>query len=70
MNEYHHYSQTKQEIEQTGSDKQLEIEVAVRHWQASGKLRVLMNFLRDWIQKDPTTKVLIFSQTKKVLDII
>jgi SNF2 family DNA or RNA helicase len=29
-----------------------------------------MNFLKDWYDKDPTAKVLIFSQTKKMLDII
>lgn len=29
-----------------------------------------MKFLKKWYDKDPTTKVLIFSQTKKILDII
>jgi SNF2 family DNA or RNA helicase len=50
--------------------RQLESEVASRHWKLSGKLRVLLSFLRDWREKDPSIKVLIFSQTKKVLDII
>ncbi|CDW73791.1 dna repair protein rhp26 [Stylonychia lemnae] len=50
--------------------RQMECEIASQHWQLSGKLRVLMNFLKDWYKKDVTTKVLIFSQTKKMLDII
>ncbi len=33
-------------------------------------MKVLINFLQDWYAKDKTTKVLIFSQTKKILDII
>ena len=48
----------------------MDTDIAVTHWKASGKLRVLFNFLKDWYEKDPTTKVLIFSQTKKMLDII
>jgi DNA excision repair protein ERCC-6 len=36
----------------------------------SGKLQVLIKYLNKWQEKDPTTKVLIFSQTKKILDII
>jgi SNF2 family DNA or RNA helicase len=50
--------------------RELESEVASRHWKLSGKLRVLLSFLKDWREKDPSTKVLIFSQTKKALDII
>jgi SNF2 family DNA or RNA helicase len=36
----------------------------------SGKIKVLMSFLKEWKEKDPTTKVLIFSQTKKILVLI
>jgi SNF2 family DNA or RNA helicase len=36
----------------------------------SGKLKVLISFLKEWKEQDPTTKVLIFSQTKKILDIV
>lgn len=43
---------------------------AARHWKYSGKLQVLIKFLKDWKKKDPKTKVLIFSQTKKILDIL
>ena len=43
---------------------------AGKHWQMSGKIQILIKFLKKWHSKDPTTKVLIFSQTKKILDII
>lgn len=36
----------------------------------SGKIKVLISFLKEWKEKDPSTKVLIFSQTKKILDVI
>ncbi len=68
---YNLYRRTKEETEKEFSEKRVvEAEAACRHWELSGKLRVLASFLQDWIEKDPTTKVLIFSQTKKILDII
>jgi DNA excision repair protein ERCC-6 len=68
---YSLYRETRLGAEKEFEDKRLiEATAACRHWQLSGKLRVLVSFLEDWREKDPTTKVLVFSQTKKILDIL
>lgn len=73
---YREYKEVKAEVskEFVETDKKaarlVESEAACRHWKLSGKLRVLVSFLQDWREKDPTAKVLVFSQTKKILDII
>jgi len=36
----------------------------------SGKIAVLIQFVEQWTQKESGNKVLVFSQTKKALDII
>ena len=68
---YQLYRETRLVAEKEFEDKRLiEATAACRHWQLSGKLRVLVSFLYDWREKDPTTKVLVFSQTRKILDIL
>lgn len=67
--EYDTYREAKKSILSDDS-KEVEAITAAKHWQMSGKIQILIKFLKKWYEKDPTTKVLIFSQTKKILDII
>ncbi len=41
--------------------RDIESKLASDYYKLSGKLRVLVSFLKDWKESDPTTKVLIFS---------
>jgi SNF2 family DNA or RNA helicase len=44
-----------------GDRKQKEALISSQNWKMSGKIKVLMSFLKEWKEEDPTTKVLIFS---------
>lgn len=55
----------------------MNLEASVKHWEMSGKLKRLFNLLADWnqqnVEMDPSStpnKVLIFSRTKKMLNVI
>lgn len=77
MSEFKIYRKFKERLIQNGKNsndslRNIECNLAFKFWQFSGKLKVLMNFLQDW-HKDGNpqgNKVLLFSQTKKMLDII
>ena len=41
-----------------------------KDWRISGKLTILVKFLDDWNSEQAGNKVLVFSQTKKMLDLL
>lgn len=41
-----------------------------KDWRMSGKLTILVKFLDDWNSEQAGNKVLVFSQTKKMLDLL
>lgn len=41
-----------------------------KDWRLSGKLTILIKFLDDWNSEQVGNKVLVFSQTKKMLDLL
>ena len=47
-----------------------EITQAEVDWRHSGKFKVLMEFINKWDTEMAQNKLLIFSQTKKVLNIV
>lgn len=51
-----------------------EANLSVKYWEMSSKIKVLMNFLKDWHSQNQSlqdkNKVLIFSQTKKSINIL
>lgn len=51
-------------------NKEAEAQLVFKDWQLSGKLTILVKFLNDWNNEMQSNKVLIFSQTKKILDIL
>jgi hypothetical protein len=48
-------------IDDDKDQREIDSEVAAQNFKLSGKLSVLINFLKEWKEKDPTNKVLIFS---------
>ena len=69
--EYNQYAIARdQAATAVGDRKHKESLISSQHWKMSGKIKVLVSFLKEWKEEDPTTKVLIFSQTKKILDVI
>lgn len=41
-----------------------------KDWRLSGKLTILIKFLDDWNNEQVGHKALVFSQTKKMLDLL
>lgn len=74
----------KQEQQEEGKDEndiedslKENMDLCVKHWEMSGKLKRLFNLLADWNQQNQKmeegmvpNKVLIFSRTKKMLNVI
>ncbi len=50
--------------------KETEAQLIFKDWQMSGKLMILVKFLDDWNSELAGNKVLVFSQTKKMLDLL
>jgi hypothetical protein len=60
--EYTQYSIARDKVAaKAGDRKQKESMISSQHWKMSGKIKVLISFLKEWKEEDPTTKVLIFS---------
>jgi SNF2 family DNA or RNA helicase len=50
--------------------KRAEAALVFKDWQQSGKLTILVKFLDEWNREQASNKVLVFSQTKKILDLL